>query len=116
MFQTFLIDTRHEKSIPLIKEHLRYWPYVKAFADTKAGCIKVRVCIGHVSNDREKELYVNRSRQLILMCLQQYGGIVVTPVNQGWCFFRHYEGSLYLRPDYLVGDFRSFIDEIDKKN
>lgn len=112
IFQTFLIDTRHEVSVAQIKEHLRYWPYVKAFADNGARSIKVRVCIGQISNPHELHHYISRSRDLILSCLRQYG-VVILPTDYGWFFFRHYEDSLFLRPDHLVRDFRSFIDEID---
>lgn len=111
-YQTFLIDTRHEESVTQIKEHLRYWPYVKAFADNGAQCIKVRVCIGQVNNPHERHHYVSRSRDLILSCLRQYG-VAVLPTGRGWDFFRHYKGSLFLRPDHLLRDFRTFIDEID---
>lgn len=112
VFQTFLIETPKMELVSQIKEHLRYWPYVKAFADTRAGHIKVRVCIGNVRNAKEQEHYVARSRELILLCLRQYG-VEVQSIDKGWCFFRHYEGSLFLRPDYLLRDFRSFIDEMD---
>lgn len=113
LFQTFLIDSHHMERVSQIKEHLRYWPYVKAFADTNAGQIKVRVCIGNVRSAKEKEHYVARSRELILLCLRQYA-VVVVPIDKGWGFYRHYEGSLFLRPDHLLHDFRSFIDESDQ--
>lgn len=113
IFQTFLIESHHKEFVLQIKEHLRYWPYVKAFADTKTGQIKVRVCIGNVSNVKEQERYVARSCELILLCLRQYD-VMVLPVDNGWGFFHHYMDSLFLRPDDMLKDFRSFIDKLDQ--
>lgn len=110
-FQTFVIQASHEQCITNIMEHLRYWPYVKAFASQGSRAIKVRVCIGQVSN--QQQYYVDRSIMLIRLCLRQYH-VRVWTTHRGWRFYRYYQDSLFLRPDHLLRDFKTFIDEMDQ--
>lgn len=111
LFQEYLILVPRQEDRSRVKEHLRYWPYVKAFSGQSV--ISVRVFIGLI-NEKERPHYVKRSRELISLCLRQYRAMI-TPVRKGFanCPFK-YMPDLYLRPNELLKDFRSFIDELDR--
>lgn len=112
VFQDYLILVPRQEDSSHVKEHLRYWPYVKAFCGTEI--IWVRVFIGRTHDKKEWNRYVNRSGELIAQCLRQYHvkvGIVAeefcnTPIG--------YTPCLFLRPDEILKEFRTFIDELDQ--
>lgn len=108
-FQDYLILVPRQEDSSRVKEHLRYWPYVKAFCGTEV--IWVRVLIGRTHDQKEWERYVNRSGELIALCLRQYE-VQVAILREEFCNTPiGYTPSLFLRPDQMLKDFRSFIDE-----
>lgn len=95
-------------------EHLRYWPYVKAYRKLSDTCIEAILLIGSFSSHAQQSFYLSRSRQLILLCLRQYG------VKMGRWFTEHefapdYTSDLYLRPDEKLKTFSSFILEAEQE-
>lgn len=108
-FQEYLILVPRQEDCSRVKEHLRYWPYVKAFCGTEI--IWVRVFIGRTRSKKEWNRYVNRSGELIAQCLRQYH-VKVAIVREEFCNTPiGYTPDLFLRPDEMLKDFRSFIDD-----
>lgn len=95
-------------------EHLRYWPYVKAYRKLGEKSVEVIFLIGSFSTRTQQSHYLSRSRELVLLCLRQYG------VQMGrWFeeeeFAPDYSDGLYLRPDDKLKPFSTFIHEVEQE-
>lgn len=112
IFRNYLIVIPNKEHIQSVKEHLRYWPYVKAFSEDVPHFINVRICIGEVKSSTEKDYYITRTLELIRLCLRQYGALVCPNTASGKFIYRRYSNTLFLRPDDQLKEFRPFIEEI----
>ena len=102
--------------------HLRYWPYVKSYSYQGKNSLLVCVNLGDAKNSRERKKLFERSRELIRLCLRQYG-VWVTPWQPLPSFLRWslphglkpiYYNETFLRPTSEVRPFLDFIREMDK--
>ena len=96
------------------REHLRYWPYVKAFKPVDAPHMKVLVFVGTGITDEKWKYYVTRSCELMNQCLRQYQAIFVMTSGCPALWFRQYHQNGFLRPDNLLKPFCDFIDELNQ--
>ena len=102
--------------------HLRYWPYVKFYRYQGERSLVVCFYLGKVKSRKQLEQLLLRSRELIRLCLRQYG-VWVTPWQSLPPFLRWamphglkpiYYGETFLRPTSEVRPFLDFIRELDK--
>lgn len=95
-------------------EHLRYWPYVKAFRKFGSHSVELVVNVGKAPDLISTSRLLSRSRELIHLCLRQYG----IRISDSWLaepdFRPSFTPDLFLRPDENLKPFSEFIDELDK--
>ena len=105
-----------------VASHLRYWPYVKSYSYQGKNSLLVCVNLGEAKNYKDRKQLFERSRELIRLCLRQYG-VWVTPWQSLPPFLRWamphglkpiYYGETFLRPTSEVRPFLDFIRELDK--
>ena len=112
LYRNFLIVVPKKEYISRVKEHLRYWPYVKAFSENTPHFINARICIGTICSPKDRKHFTTRTCELIGLCLRQYGVLVCPNTVNGKSFYRKYTHSLFLRPDDQLKEFRQFIDQL----
>lgn len=104
--------------------HLRYWPYVKSYSYQGKNSLLVCVNLGEAKNSKERKQLFERSRELIRLCLRQYG-VWVTPWMAippflRWALPHGFPGKpidygeTFLRPTSEVRPFLDFIRELDQ--
>ena len=104
--------------------HLRYWPYVKSYSYRGKNSLLVCVNLGEAKNSTERKQLFERSRELIRLCLRQYG-VWVTPWMAippflRWALPHGFPGKpidygeTFLRPTSEVRPFLDFIRELDQ--
>lgn len=96
------------------REHLRYWPYVKAFKPVDATHMKVLVFVGRGITNEEMDYYVTRSCELMNQCVRQYQALFVMTSGFPSLWLRQYHHNGFLRPDNLLKPFCDFIDELNQ--
>lgn len=92
-------------------EHLKYWPYVKAFYPVDDTHIKVII---YVSNHVKKflwESYIIQSMKLMNQCVSQYGCVFIYYKMRRSIPLK-YRSIQFLRPDEMSKPFSYFIDEM----
>lgn len=93
--------------------HLRYWPYVKFYKYQGKSSLLVCFNLGETKNRHQlKELYT-RSRELVLLCLRQYGITISRWVPWTDVFAPNYSDELFARPSSTMRPFIDFIRELD---
>jgi hypothetical protein len=108
----FVLSTPTAQQLKDAREHLRYWPYVKAFRPVDETHMKVLVFVGRGIPETKWNHYVTRSCELMNQCVRQYQALFVT-TNECPAFgLRQYHRNGFLRPDDLLKPFCDFIDEI----
>ena len=95
------------------REHLRYWPYVKAFRPVDETHMKVLVFVGRGISETKWNYYVPRSCELMNLCVRQYQALFVTTNERPAFYLRQYHRNGFLRPDDLLKPFCDFIDEMN---
>ena len=100
--------------------HLRYWPYVKFYKYQGTSSLLVCINLGEVKSRMQRKQLFLRSRELVLLCLRQYG---VTISRWVPCPSRipHLMRDLrnlindetFLRPSSTMRPFLDFIRELD---
>lgn len=111
LYRNYLIVVPKGDYISHVKEHLRYWPYVKAFSEDIPHFINIRIYIGTVYTQKEREYLTKRTQELIHLCLRQYGVLICPNTAIGKFFYYKYSHTLFLRPDDQLKEFRPFIEE-----
>jgi len=97
-------------------EHLRYWPYIKAFRKFGSHSMEIVVNIGNSPSLPTSHRLLSRSRELIHLCLRQYG-IRISDSWQAEPDFRpSFSPDLFLRPDESLQPFREFIEDLDSRS
>ncbi len=96
------------------REHLRYWPYVKAFRLVDETHMKVIVFIGRGIPDTRWGYYVKRSCDLMNQCVRQYQALFVMTNENEVPIIQQYHSNTFLRPDDLLKPFCDFIDELQQ--
>lgn len=97
-----------------VREHLRYWPYVKAFKPVDATHMKVLIFVGKGITDDKWNYYVTRSCELMNQCVRQYQALFVMTSGCHALWLRQYHHNGFLRPDNLLKPFCDFIDELNQ--
>jgi len=110
----FVLSTPTMQQLKDAREHLRYWPYVKAFWPVDETHMKVLVFVGRGIPETKWNYYVTRSSELMNQCVRQYQALFVT-TNECPAFgLRQYHCNGFLRPDNLLKPFCDFIDEFNQ--
>ena len=108
----FVLSAPTAQQLKDAREHLRYWPYVKAFQPMDETHMKILVFVGRGFSEMQWNYYVTRSRELMNQCVRQYQALFVTANECSAFWLRHYHRNGFLRPDDLLKPFCDFIDEI----
>lgn len=109
----FVLSAPKAQQLKDAREHLRYWPYVKAFWPVDQTHMKVLVFVGRGIPETKWNYYVTRSCELMNQCVRQYQALFVTTNEYpafGLCLY-HRNG--FHRPDDLLKPFCDFIDEMN---
>ena len=96
--------------------HLRYWPYVKFYKFQGSRSIVACFCLGAVKSSRQRKKLYCRSRQLVLLCLRQYGVTISRWLPMPSPLNLHYSVELFARPASTMRPFLDFIKELDTPN
>ncbi len=94
------------------REHLRYWPYVKAFYPVDSTHISVCVYVARNNQRSMWSYYVTRSSELMNLCVRQYQASFSLTCTRPSTGFRQYHPNGFLRPDDLLKPFSDFINEL----
>ena len=94
-------------------EHLRYWPYVKAYRRLGDKCVEAVMLVGSFSTHAHQSYVLAHSRRIILLCLRQYG-IKMGCWHEEKEFAPSYSANLFLRPDEKLKTLSSFIQEVEQ--
>lgn len=96
-----------------VREHLRYWPFIKAFKPMDETHMKVLVYVGKGITEEKWDYYLKRSCELMNQCVRQHQAIFVENRSYSSHSFMQYHHNGFLRPDDLLKPFSDFIDEIN---
>lgn len=110
----FLLTAPTAEKLKDVREHLRYWPYVKAFKPVDATHMKVLIFVGKGITDDKWNYYVTRSCELMNQCVRQYQALFVMTSGCHALWLRQYHHNGFLRPDDLLKPFCNFIDELNQ--
>jgi hypothetical protein len=94
-------------------EHLRYWPYVKAFYPLSDKYMKVIIYVGTHIQKKFWEHYVLQSIKLMNKCVSQYDCTFILK-NSRKNFSMMYRADAFLRPDSMLKSFAYFIDGVER--
>lgn len=109
----FMLSTPTAQQLKDAREHLRYWPYVKAFRPMDETHMKVLVFVGRGIPETQWDYYVTRSSELMNQCIRQYQASFVMTNECSAFLLRQYHRNGFLRPDDLLKPFCNFIDELN---
>lgn len=109
----FLLAAPTAEKLKDTREHLRYWPYVKAFKPIDATHMNVLVFVGKGITDGMWDYYATRSCELMNQCVSQYQAYFVVTSGCPTLWLRQYHHNGFLRPDDLLKPFCDFIDEMN---
>ena len=110
----FVLSTPTAQQLKDAREHLRYWPYVKAFRPMDETHMKVLIFVGKGITDDKWNYYVTRSCELMNQCVRQYQSYFVMISGCSALWLRQYHHNGFLRPDNLLKPFCDFIDELNQ--
>ena len=110
----FLLTAPTAEKLKDAREHLRYWPYVKAFKPVDETHMKVLVFVGKGITDDKWDYYVTRSGELMNQCVRQHQALFVIKSGCPALWIRQYHHNGFLRPDNLLKPFCDFIDELNQ--
>lgn len=109
----FVLSAPTAQQLKDAREHLRYWPYVKAFWPVDETHMKVLVFVGRGIPEMKWNYYVTCSCELMNQCARQYQTLFVM-TNECPAFgLRQYHRNGFLRPDDLLKPFCDFIDDMN---
>lgn len=108
----FLLTAPTAEMLREAREHLRYWPYVKAFKPVDVTHMNVLVLVGKGIADEMWDYYVTRSCELMNQCVRQYQAYFVMTSGCPLLWLHRYHSDGFLRPDDLLKPFCDFIDEL----
>ena len=89
--------------------HLRYWPYVKYYKYQGDRSLLVCFNLGETKNRRQLKQLYERSRQLVLLCLRQYGVSISRWYPWPASLNPTYSDELFARPSSTIRPFIDFI-------
>lgn len=110
----FMLTAPTAEKLKDAREHLRYWPYVKAFKPVDATHMEVLVFVGTGITDEKWKYYVTRSCELMNQCVRQYQAFFVMTRGCPALWLHQYHQNGFLRPDNLLKPFCDFIDELSR--
>lgn len=110
----FMLTSPTAEKLKDAREHLCYWPYVKAFKPLDETHMKVLIYIGRGITKEKWDYYVSRSCELMNQCLRQYQALFVMTSGCPALWLRQYHHNGFLRPDDLLKPFCDFIDELNQ--
>jgi hypothetical protein len=94
-----------------VAKHLRYWPYVKFLKYQGDRHLLVCFCLGEVKDGYQLNQLYERSRQLVLLCLRQYGVTITRWKKLPDGFKLYHNNRLFTRPDASLKPFFDFIEK-----
>lgn len=109
----FVLSTPTAQQLKDAREHLRYWPYVKAFQPIDETHMRVLVFVGRGIPEAKWNYYVTRSCELMNQCVRQHQALFVMTKGYPSFWIRQYHHNGVLRPDELLKPFCDFINDID---
>ena len=94
-----------------VAKHLRYWPYVKFFKYQGDRHLLCCFCLGEAKDGYQLKQLYERSRQLVLLCLRQYGVTITRwkPLHDDFKLYKN--NKLFTRPDDSLKPFISFMGD-----
>lgn len=112
-FAEYILVSSLPSQLKAACEHLKYWPYVKAFYPIDNMHIKVIIYIGNHIQEDKWEHYLIQSLQLMNKCVNQYGCIFIYKNANCKSFKLKYKADAFIRPDNMLRSFAYFIDDIE---
>ena len=109
----FTLAAKTRKGLLDAREHLRYWPFVKAFREDDYLHLSVIIYIGRGYMRKQWHRYCRRAKELMTLCVKQHGAFFPEWSQELNHFEPHYTPSEYLRPDDLLQPMSNFIDEFE---
>ncbi len=109
----FILSAPSAQQLKDTREHLLYWPYVKAFRPVDETHMNVQVLVGRGVSETQWKYYVTRSCELMNLCVRQHQALFVTTKERPTFWLHQYHRNGFLRPDDLLKPFCDFIDELD---
>lgn len=109
----FVLSAPTAQQLKYAREHLRYWPYVKAFRPVDDTNMEVLVFVGREIPEIKWNYYVIRSCELMNLSVRQYHALFIISNNNNEYSFRKYHRNGFHRPDNLLKPFSDFIDEMN---
>ncbi len=109
----FVLSAPTIKKLMDAREHLRYWPYVKAFYPVDSTHIRVWVYVAKSRQGAMWSYYVTRSSELMNLCVRQYQASFMLVCTSPSTQFRRYHPNGFMRPDDLLKPFSDFINELE---
>jgi len=94
-----------------VAKHLRYWPYVKFYKYQGDRHLLCCFCLGEAKDGYQLKQLYERSRQLVLLCLRQYGVTITRwkALPEDFKLIRN--RPLFTRSDDQLRPFISFMGE-----
>ena len=93
------------------REHLRYWPYVKAFKPFDETHMGVVIFLSKGTTATLWNYYATRSCELLTQCVKQYQAHFTLSSRHTSSFIKRYHPNGFLRPDNLLIPFLKFIEQ-----
>ena len=109
----FILSAPSKQQKRDVCQHLRYWPFVKAFLPIDDTHMKVLVFVGNGITDNQWDFYVARSLELMNLCVRQHQSLFMMAQSNSIIPSRWFHSNTFLRPDDLLKPFCDFIDELN---
>lgn len=110
-----LLSAPTPKQMTDATEHLRYWPYVKAYRKLDEKNVEAVMFVGSFPTHVQQNFVLTHSRRIILLCLRRYG-IKMGRWYEEKEFTPNYSADLFLRPDEKLKPLASFIQEVEQNS
>lgn len=111
----FMLSAPTAHQLNGVREHLRYWSFVKAFQPVDETHMRVLVFVGRGVTEKMWNYYVARSNVMMNQCVTQYQALFVLTSERPAFLLHKYHRNGFLRPDDLLKPFCDFIDEMNNQ-
>ena len=99
-----------------VAKHLRYWPYVKFYKYQGDRHLLCCFCLGEAKDGYQLKQLYERSRQLVLLCLRQYGVTITRWKALPEDFKLYHNNRLFTRPDDTLKPFITFMGDVETED
>jgi hypothetical protein len=111
-----VISTPSAEKREEVSRHLRYWPYVKLYKYQGDRHLLCCFCLGEVKDGYQLKQLYERSRQLVLLCLRQYGVTITRWKALPEDFKLYHNNRLFTRPDDTLKPFITFMGDVETED